>query len=217
MKVLRCAAAALMLSALPCAVVVSSAQRAEISIPSSDHSGTGRLPSPNGRYVLVGTTVRTDLPTAKCPGCYSLEAKLWLEDGSSHARTLLLNPGSSASAGWSPDGSAFFVNDREASDQEFAYFYETASLKKMNLDDKILAADPGAKRFLEGHFYFEVKRWLGSGAAEVWLDGHTDAAPVQCFLRRYRVRRSGAVQKLSEDMRPVDKDLCDWISSASTR
>jgi hypothetical protein len=217
MKTSRCAAIILIPLLFSCTVLVSSTQHDIISVPHSDRNWTSRLPSPDRRYALVGTTVRTDLPTVKCPACYSLEAKLWLENTSSHARTLLLSPGSSASAGWSPDGSAFFVNDREGSNQESAYIYLTESLKKLDLDDRILAVDPGAERFVQGHAYFEVNRWQGNGAVEVWLSGHTDEAPVQCFLLRYRVSRSGIAEKLSEDVRPVDRTFCGWIFSESTK
>lgn len=217
MKSLLCAFAILMLLLFSNAAQTMQTPTPVVSVPSSDRSGTVRVPSPRGRYVLIGTTVRTDLPTARCPSCYSLVAKLWLEDSLSHTRKLLLAPGSSASAGWSPDGGAFFIDDREASDEEFAYLYQTASLKKMNLDDEILAADPRAKRFLEGHFYFKVNRWLSNGAVEVSLSGHTDDAPVQCFLLRYRVSQSGTVRKLSQDERPVDRTFCSWMDGGPTR
>jgi len=204
------ASASMALLLLLMAVSAASPRRATVSVPSSDHTRTQRLPSPDGRFVLVGTTVRTDLPTQKCPTCYSLDTKLWIEDNASHARRLLLAPGSSAEAGWSPDGSAFFVNDREASDEEFAYLYGTGDLKKVDLEKVIMDADPGAKRFFNGHFYFDVDNWLNKDTVQVSLRGHTDKAPVKCFLLRYRVSRSGVIQKLLQRERLVDGTLCAW-------
>lgn len=202
--------ASLALPLLFMAVSAASPHSATVNIPSSDHTRTQRLPSPDGRFVLVGTTVRTDLPTQKCPACYSLETKLWIEDDASHVRRLLLAPGSSAEAGWSPDGSAFFVNDREASDEEFAYLYGTGDLEKFDLERVIMAADPGARRFLNGHFYFDVDRWLNKDTVQVSLRGHTDEAPVKCFLLLYRVSRSGTIQKLSQREGLVDRTFCAW-------
>src|SRR5437868_4525056 len=50
-----------------------------------------------------------------------------------------------------------------------------------------------------------------AGRAEyviVRLHGHTDTAPVVCFNLRYRVSRTGAVRKLSQQVFPVTAKFC---------
>ncbi len=110
---------------------------------------------------------------------------------------------------WSPDGKAFSVNDHWASDHESAYIYDTETLKRQNVGEEILAADPESRHFTNSHAYFQVERWDGPAHVFVRFQGHTDEAPVQCFEFQYRVSRTGMVGKLSERVHPIDKNLCN--------
>jgi hypothetical protein len=57
-----------------------------------------QLVSPNGRFILVGTSKRIDL-SQKCAKSFSVSSKLWFEDSLSHTRKLILEVSSTASAG----------------------------------------------------------------------------------------------------------------------
>lgn len=169
-----------------------------------------RLPSPDGRYVLIGASKRTSRPSQKCPKCFDISSSLWLEDRPSHTRKLLLNIGSTASSGWSPDGSAFFVEDHEGSNLTDAYIYETANANKLDIMDRVLAADPGATRLVEGHRYFNVDRWQDNDNLLIRFVGHTDESPFTCFRIRYLVSRTGEVKRLSQRTGPPDAAWCHY-------
>jgi hypothetical protein len=143
-----------------------------------------RLPWPDGSKVLFGVPHQP----GKNDG-----PQLWIEDTSTHRRTKLFAIGSTLSAGWSPDGSAFYVNDRLASDTERAYFYDAATLKRVDIAARILAEDPASRRFAGDHAYFEVTRWDRPQQAAVSFFGHT-SGPVVCFQFRYRVKLTGVIQ-----------------------
>jgi hypothetical protein len=133
------------------------------------------------------------------------EAQLWVEDTRTHRRQMLMNIARTLSAAWNADGSAFYVQDNESSDDSFSYIYDANTLQRLNLAERILASDPGAGRLTEGHFYFDVDRWQGLGQVIVRLHGHTDKPPpIVCFDSRYRVTRAGAVAKLSQRVSPVN-------------
>ncbi|MGA9070601.1 MAG: hypothetical protein WB424_10130 [Terracidiphilus sp.] len=166
-----------------------------------------RLPSPSGRYALVGINKRIDL-SQECAKCFSTSSKLWFEDNTSHARKLLLNVNSTAFAGWSPDGSAFYVEDHLGSNITEAYIFETATLKKVDIADRILAADSEAKHLNSGHAYFNSVRWQDNDNLLVRFNGHTDELPITCFDMEYLVSRSGMVKKLSGHTGPADAAWC---------
>jgi hypothetical protein len=149
-----------------------------------------RLPSPDGTLILYEKT-GVDEP------------QLWIEDTRMHRRTKLFDIASTLTAGWSSDGSAFYVNDHSGSDEEQAYIYDAATLKRVNLGAGILAADVKSRPFSKGHAYFEVQRWEGNQEVAVRFFGHTDEPPVMHFDFHYRVSRTGAVQKLSQHIAPV--------------
>jgi hypothetical protein len=149
-----------------------------------------RLPAPDGKFVLYGKAGVN-------------EPQLWIEDTGTHRRTKLFDIASTLTAGWSADGAAFYVNDHSGSDEEQAYIYDAATLQRVDLGARILANDARSQSFSKGHAYFEVQRWEGSRAVAVRFFGHTDEPPVTHFDFRYRVSRTGAVQKLSQHTAPV--------------
>jgi hypothetical protein len=149
-----------------------------------------RLPSPDGTFVLYGKTgVNTP--------------QLWIENTRTHRRTKLFDIAGTLKAGWSADSAAFYVNDHSASDREQGYIYDAATLKRVNIGPRILAADAKSRPFSKGHAYFQVERWEGNQELTVRFFGHTDEPPVTDFDFRYRVSRTGAVKKLSQHTAPV--------------
>jgi dipeptidyl aminopeptidase/acylaminoacyl peptidase len=158
-----------------------------------------RLSSPDGRYVLFGREY--DQKANKPP-------ELWIEDTRTSRRTRLLELNGTASAAWSPDGTAFYVNNRWASDSENACIYDAATLQRIDLGKAIVDNDREARRFANGHAYFEVDRWQGSQNVAVRFHGHSDEAPVVCFELRYDVSRTSSVKKLSQRTAPVTSTGC---------
>jgi hypothetical protein len=110
-------------------------------------------------------------------------------------------------AQWSPDSSAFFLNDEFASDRTDAYLYDVQTLDRLNVGKKIIAAYPNAKKFSRDHAYFEGERWQDAKHVTVRFRGHT-GSPVVCFDSRYIVTRDGSVKKLFETAGPIDRVLC---------
>jgi hypothetical protein len=159
-----------------------------------------RLPSPDGRYVLFG---RTQNETK------SGTPELWFEEPGLSKRVRLLELGGTARAAWSPDGTAFYVNDRWVSDRERSYLYDAASLDRTDLGKAILANDDRAARLATGHAYIGAGQWKDSQTVLVRFHGHTDEAPVVCFDLRYDVGRNGSVKKLAEHIAPVTDKGCD--------
>jgi hypothetical protein len=152
-----------------------------------------RLVSPDGAHTLYGVPWRSGVNDAP---------QLWIENMRTGEEHMLLSLGSTLSADWSPDGTAFSVNNHWASDREQAYIYDAGTLQRLNLGDRILAGDPEAKRFANGHAYFEVEHWDGSQYVIVNFHGHTDEAPVRCFDLQYRLNRDGDVEKLPPHASP---------------
>ena len=158
-----------------------------------------RLASPDGSRVLYGAgTSSSGRPT-----------ELWLEDSRSGQRQKILDVARTLSAGWSPDGSFFFVQDDLGSNITEAYLYEAANLKRLDIAQSISAFDPAAKRFAAGHAYFNVRRWLDGQHLLIVLSGHTDSPPVECFDLRYRVGRDCTVAKLSQLVASIDDPACN--------
>jgi hypothetical protein len=149
-----------------------------------------RLPSPDGTLVLYGKTGVN-------------EPQLWIEDTRTHRRTKLFDIASTLTAGWSRDGSAFYVNDHSGSDEEEAYIYDAATLNRVDAGARILVEDAKSRPFSKGHAYFRVEHWEGNQEVAVRFFGHTDEPPVTHFDFRYRVSRTGAVKKLSQHTAPV--------------
>ena len=164
------------------------------------------LASPDGAYSLFGS--------ATAP-------QLWLEDTPTHRRRLVFEVTlQTLTLAWSPDSAAFIANDRWASDQELAYIYDASTLARVDLRSRILAADPGAARFVPSrdaapHSYVHAIRWLDSAHVEVRLHGHTDGTwngtsgkPGDCFDLRYRAGRDGSIAKLSQRVLLVSSNGC---------
>jgi hypothetical protein len=151
---------------------------------------TKRLPSPDGTLALY------EKASDNAP-------QLWIEDTRTHRRTKLFDIPSTLSAAWSADGSAFYVNDHEGSDEEQAYIYDAATLKRVDIGARIQAEDAKSRPFTKGHAYFHVERWEGNQEVTVRFFGHTDEPPVTDFDFRYRVGRTGTVKKLSQRTAPV--------------
>jgi len=158
-----------------------------------------RLASPDGRYVLFGRTqneTKNGIP------------ELWIAEPVLSKRVRLLELNGTVRAGWSPDGAAFYVNDRWVSDRERSYLYDAASLDRTDLGKAILASDERAARFATGHSYVGVEQWKDSRTVLVRWHGHTDEPPVVCFDLRYEVGRNGSVKKLAEHIAPVTDKGC---------
>lgn len=164
------------------------------------------LVSPDGAYALFGSEAAPHL---------------WLEDQRTHERRQVAEMTvQTLSLAWSPDSTAYIVNDRFASDIEMAYIYRVDTLDRLDLRSRILAADPPAARFVPGpdaapHSYVHAIRWLDVGHVEVQLHGHTDGVwdgtsvlPGQCFDLRYRIARDGVVEKLGEHVASLASKAC---------
>lgn len=153
-----------------------------------------RLASPSGDAVLYSVPYQPGVNTSP---------QLWIEQSRTRQNKKLLDIPGTLSAAWSPDGKAFLVLDHEASDEAFSYIYDAATLQRLDLAQRITASDPGARPFMHSHTYFDADRWQGNDQVLVRLHGHTDQFPVICFDIRYRVRRDGAVTKLSAHTFPA--------------
>lgn len=178
--------------------------------------------SPDGQYALVGSE--------------DGKSDLWIEDGAAHGRRRVLGTTVvTVTVGWSPDSKAFFVNDRVASNVGRAYLYDPKTLSRVDLVDRIAAADRGAMRFMvpfalpgapkfdqnarpADHAHLYASRWLDAATVEVFLVGHTDSAgtpehirPSQCFSLHYRVSRNGVVQKLGQTVADEGTKACEDV------
>jgi hypothetical protein len=142
-----------------------------------------RLASPDGTRFLLETNAKT-------------APQLWIDEPRIHRRAKLFDLGGTWNAGWSPDGSAFYVNDHWASDRERSYIYNAATLQRIDVGKRILAQDPDIRRFAAGHAYFQATGWNDSQTIAATFSGHTDEPPVTEFKFRFRVSRTGAVQRL---------------------
>jgi hypothetical protein len=154
-----------------------------------------QLRSPGGSYILVE---RGQAPNPS----------LWLRDSRSGREKLILNVASTASAGWSRDGAAFYVQDDESSDSTLSYIYEAATARRMDIRERVLATYPDVKTFAAGHAYFKVRHWVDSQNVLISFEGHTDRAPVICFSIGYTVSRGGRVTEVSRRTGPPDAPWC---------
>jgi hypothetical protein len=154
-----------------------------------------QLIPPDGAHILYGIPYRTGVND---------EPQLWIENTRTHDRKMLLRLGSTLSARWPPDGTAFSLTEHWVSDRARAFIYNADTLGRPDLDDRILGADPEAARFTTGHSYFDVVRWADAQHVFVHFHGHTDEPPVVCFDLRFRVSRAGDVESLSQRVRPID-------------
>jgi len=179
------------------ASVQESNPTAELTLP---YGRVQPLSSPDGEHTLYGVPGKNG----------TAGAELWIKDNSTGEGELLLTSGGTMQAFWSPDGKAFSVNVHWTSDRDSAYIYDTQTLKRQDVGEDILAADPESRHFTKAHAYFNVQRWDGPVHVFVRFYGHTDQTPAQCFEFRYRVSRTGVVEKLSERVHPMDPNLpCD--------
>src|SRR5712692_5663613 len=78
-----------------------------------------RLASPDGSRILYGVPYQSGINDGP---------QMWIEDRRTHQRNMLLSIGGTLSAVWSPDGSAFSVQDRFASDSARIYIYDVNAL-----------------------------------------------------------------------------------------
>jgi hypothetical protein len=159
-----------------------------------------RLASPDGSKILYGVPYqegRNEGPS------------LWMEDEGTRGRTKLFDIGSTLTAAWSPDGSAFYVNNHWASDREQAYIYDAATMRRLDIGARIQSADSQSRGLATGHTYFRVTGWEGTEQVAVSFFGHTDEPPVLCFTLRYRVNKAGVVTKLSQRITPATAKFCD--------
>jgi len=155
-----------------------------------------RVASPDGAHILYGAPYQSGINDGP---------QLWIEDTRTHHRQMLLSIGSTLSARWSFDGSAFSVTDHWASDRARSFIYNANTLQRLDLGDRIMAADPEVARFTHSHSYFDVDRWEDSQHVFVHFHGHTDESPVVCFDFGYRVSRAGTVEKLSQSVFSIDQ------------
>lgn len=149
-----------------------------------------RLVSPDTRYVLYGVPFQEGVNDSP---------QLWLQESSSDRKQLLMKLSRTLSAQWAPDSSAFSINNEFSSDTTNAFIYDVRTLERISVGERILAVDPAAKRFSNGHSYFDIESWPDTKHVIVRFHGHVESeSPVICFDSRYNVSRDGAVTKLSE-------------------
>ena len=158
-----------------------------------------RLASPDGSLILYGVPFQTGVNTGP---------QLWLEDARTDQRQKLLDISDGVSAGWSPDGSKFYVLDHSSSDSTESYIYDARTLKQVDLGALIRKSDSSISRFASGHAYFDFDRWESPETVIVHFYGHTDEPPVVCFDLRYRVNLSGTTKKLEQQMFPPGSKSC---------
>ena len=157
-----------------------------------------RLTSPDDSHDLYGVS-----PDGKGP-----PTQLWIRDTNTWLAKQILDVTGTIDAAWSPDGNAFFVRDNRSSDSTRSYIYQIGTLNRIDVEQRILAADAGAKPFSESHAYFSANFWPDSRRVVVDLTGHTDSAPVKCFDLKYRVNIDGSVQRLSRRIGGVHEKYC---------
>jgi hypothetical protein len=158
-----------------------------------------RLASPDGSLILYGVPFQKEVNRGP---------QLWLENARTHQRQKLLDISDGVSAGWSPDGTKFYVQDHSSSSSTETYIYDTRSLKRIDLGALIRKSDSSISRFASGHVYFDMERWESPQTMIVHFYGHTDTQPVVCFDLRYRVKLSGTATKLEQHIFPPGSKFC---------
>jgi len=150
----------------------------------------GRLPSPDGRYLLYSVPFEQGVNDGP---------QLWFENLSSKAKQMLFGISRTITAQWAPDSSGFFVNNEFSSDTTAAYIYDARTLERLDVGKAILAAYPDARKFTNGHAYFDIQRWQNAKRVIVVFHGHMDSvSPIVCFESEYNVGRDGSVTRLSD-------------------
>ena len=158
-----------------------------------------RLLSPDGSLILYGVPFQKEVNGGP---------QLWLEDARTHQRQKLLDISDGVSAGWSPDGTKFYLQDHSSSSSTESYIYDARSLKRVDLGALIRKSDSSISRFTSGHAYFLMERWESPQTVIVHFYGHTDTPPVVCFDLRYRVKFSGTTTKLQQHVFPPGSKFC---------
>ena len=158
-----------------------------------------RLLSPDGSLILYGVPFQKRVNEGP---------QLWLEDARTHQRQKLLDISDGVSAGWSPDGTKFYLQDHSSSSSTESYIYDARSLKRVDLGALIRKSDSSISRFTSGHAYFLMERWESPQTVIVHFYGHTDTPPVVCFDLRYRVKFSGTTTKLQQHVFPPGSKFC---------
>jgi hypothetical protein len=127
------------------------------------------------------------------------EPAIWLMNERSKHRRFLLECPSTIAVGWAPNSKSFFVNDHKASDEGYAFVYDTLSLRVLRVGKLLAGADPESAKYLRaGHHYVDVLQWRNSQEVLVRVSGHFDRHPACEFELRHRVRLNGLVAKISE-------------------
>ena len=158
-----------------------------------------RLASPDGSLILYGVPFQKRVNEGP---------QLWLEDARTHQRQKLLDISDGVSAGWSSDGTKFYVQDHSSSSSTESYIYDARSLKRVDLGALIRKSDSSISRFASGHAYFDMERWESPETVILHFYGHTDEPPVVCFDLRYRVKLSGTTTKLEQHVFPPGSKFC---------
>jgi hypothetical protein len=158
-----------------------------------------RLASPDGLLILYGVPFQKGVNEGP---------QLWLEDVRTNQRQKLMDISDGVSAGWSPDGTKFYVQDHSSSSSTESYIYDARSLKRVDLGALIRKSDSSINRFASGHAYFDMERWESPETVIVHFYGHTDEPPVVCFDLRYRIKFSGTTTKLEQHVFPPGSKFC---------
>jgi hypothetical protein len=187
-------------AAFVCIVALCMAAESALADPSADGTihpcQTVNIVSPNGRWALV-----TESNGCACNESHSdrrCVPELYLKDRQGDRKQLAGQYAFGGTAAWSPDSSAFFVNDHLTSDRDEAYLYETQPLVKTDLRKALLKADPSIARFMDAHRYVLAKRWLDNHTVLVEFCGHTDQAPVVQFDDLFHVGLDGSARQVSK-------------------
>jgi hypothetical protein len=169
--------------------------------------------SPDNKYALWGSYQNSELE---------------LEDAGTHAdRPVGGFTVQTISLAWSPDSQHFVVNDRPLSSESDAYLFDTDTLQRTKLREKLTVAMPEVRRFyIKGeddcaqcgvvshgrdvmHSFLDVLRWTDDQHVELQLHGNfagkfrhdnpdSHLYSAGCFDLRFRMALDGSVQKLSE-------------------
>jgi hypothetical protein len=176
--------------------------------------------SPDGKHALWGDYENVELE---------------MEETVAHAdRPVVGMTVQTLSLAWSPDSRHFAVNDRPDSSEEDAYIFNTVTLERIKLRDRLTQARPQVARYyLTGmlthgrdvdHSFLHVLRWLDDRHFELQLHGHSGGRfahhnpdlhlyPAECFDLRYKVGLDGSVQRISGrvfSLASSPDDACGW-------
>ena len=164
-----------------------------IAVFGSERSFPGpvnRLPSPDGRYVLI------NVDSDKAP-----HHVLVIKDSSSGVKRQIHSYGRHVSALWSPDGNMLVVNDYAGSDFSKSLLFSAAADKPtVDLGAALLRSleNSAARRELTGndHVYFAVKKWKSQTELVLRVWGYGDASP-RGFSQTYVYSLEGSFRRLA--------------------